>query len=87
MHSLRCDSLAEVNTMLREQLSSANEQSDSYAEDLQKAKDELHETQNELKDKESQWREDQEVICFNNNGRMKCFFSLLYYVSLISILH
>ena len=59
---LRCDSLAEVNTMLREQLASANEQNDCYADDLQRAKDELHEAQGELKDKERQWREDQEVF-------------------------
>ena len=61
-----CDSLADVNAMLREQLTSANEASDSYAEELQKTKEDLKEVRDELVSKESQWKEDQEV--FINQG-------------------
>ena len=59
--TFRCDSLAEVNTMLREQLANANQNSDSYAEELKAAKDDLLTTKEELKGKEAQWKEEQEV--------------------------
>ena len=61
LHFLRCESLAEVNAMLREQLVAANDANADLADDLRKVTEDWNMMKEEVREKEAGWREDQKV--------------------------
>lgn len=67
---LRCENLAEVNTLLREHLDKANEVNSALKEDVGKLTADWMRARKELELKESEWRNEREVRIGRRNVNM-----------------
>ena len=65
----RCENLAEVNSLLREQLGKANEVNSALKEDVGKLTADWMRAREELELKESEWRNEREVRVGYGNVR------------------
>ncbi|XP_078394399.1 centrosome-associated protein CEP250-like, partial [Cetorhinus maximus] len=72
----RCSSLAEVNTLLREQLNEANAANRALSEDLHKLTEDWTLAREELEVKESDWRHEEETYNTYLSGEHDRFLSL-----------
>ena len=57
----RCESLSQINSLLRDQLSAANDANADLSEDLSKMTDDFNALKEELILKEAQWLEERKV--------------------------
>ena len=58
----RCESLAEVNQMLRDQIAQANDANNVLSDDLQKVTEDWNEAKETLAKQEAEWKEEKEAL-------------------------